>query len=127
YRMERSGVHLLWWAAGAFTYGAGTALESVITLAGNSVLLNKLWYVMGTLLGAYPLAQGTVYLLTARRTANRLTLLTLPLVCVLAVLVVLSPVNAERFSPSEPSGRILAWSWLRWMTPLINLYAAGFL
>lgn len=127
YFVKRSGPHLLWWAAGVFTYGTGTALESVITIAGNSVMLNKLWYVMGALLGAYPLAQGTVYLLFARRTANRLTLLTLPLVFALAVLVLLSPVEMDRLNPTEPSGKILGWTWLRWMTPLINLYAAGFL
>ncbi|MCA9070306.1 MAG: hypothetical protein KDA84_15335 [Planctomycetaceae bacterium] len=127
YFLKHSGVHLLWWAAGVLTYGTGTALESLITILGNSVLLNKLWYVMGALLGAYPLAQGTVYLLIARRTANRLMVLTLPLVLGLAVLVLLSPVEMDRFQPNEPSGKILGWVWLRWMTPLINLYAAGFL
>jgi hypothetical protein len=127
YVIKGSGIHLLWWAAGVFTYGSGTALESLITLMGNSVPLNKLWYVMGALLGAYPLAQGTVYLLYSRRTANMLSAITLPFVITLAVLVLCSPADLEQFDPAEPSGRILAWSWLRWMTPLINLYAAGFL
>ena len=31
--------HIGWWAAGVATYGAGTLLETVITLAGNSVAL----------------------------------------------------------------------------------------
>lgn len=127
HHINRSGPHLLWWAAGVFTYGTGTALESLITVMGNSVVLNKWWYVMGALLGAYPLAQGTVYLLLHRQTANRLTRFTLPLVLGLAALVFLSPVEMERFRRTEPTGNILAWTWLRWMTPFVNLYAAGFL
>lgn len=127
YRQKGSGIHLLWWAAGVFTYGTGTGLESLITLLGNSPALNKLWYVMGALLGAYPLAQGTVYLLFSRKTANRLTAITLPFVLLLAVLVLMSPVDLEQLDPHVPSGRILTWHWLRWLTPLINLYAAGFL
>jgi hypothetical protein len=127
YRVKRAGAHLLWWAAGVATYGIGTGLESVITLAGNSAWLNKWWYVMGALLGAYPLAQGTVYLLLRRQTANRLSMITLPLVFAMVALVVLSPVNLDALDALRPSGRVLAWSWLRWLTPLINCYAAVFL
>lgn len=127
YRTKGGGVHLLWWAAGVLTYGTGTFLESIISLTGNSIWLNKLWYVSGALLGAYPLAQGTVYLLLQRRTANRLSAVTIPVVVVLAVLVLLSPVNESLFDPQQPSGRILQWKWLRSLTPLINVYAAGFL
>ncbi len=127
YRAKGEGVHLLWWAAGVATYGIGTGLECVITLAGNSAWLNKWWYVMGALLGAYPLAQGTVYLLLRRRTANLLSGITLPLVFAMVVLVLLSPVNLDELDALRPSGRVLAWSWLRWLTPLINCYAAFFL
>ena len=126
-RSKGEGIHLLWWAVGVLTYGMGTALESLITLTGNSVLLNKLWYVMGAVLGAYPLAQGTVYLLLRRRAANRLSVLTLPLVVALIALVIFCPVNAEALDPIQPSGSILGWSWLRAITPLINGYAALFL
>ncbi|NIO14973.1 MAG: hypothetical protein GTN86_05990, partial [Xanthomonadales bacterium] len=78
YATRRSGPHLLWWAAGIFTYGLGTGLESAITLFGNSVALTKAWYIAGALLGGYPLAQGTVYLLLPRKTAHVLTALTVP-------------------------------------------------
>ena len=67
--------HIGWWAAGVATYGAGTLLEAVITLAGNTVALTKLWYVAGAVLGAYPLAQGSLCLLCSRRFANRATAL----------------------------------------------------
>ena len=127
YHAKGEGLHLLWWAAGVATYGIGTGLESVITLAGNSAWLNKWWYVMGALLGAYPLAQGTVYLLLRRQTANLLSMITLPFVFAMVALVVLSPVNLDELDALRPSGRVLAWSWLRWLTPLINCYAAIFL
>ncbi|MCV6005529.1 hypothetical protein OFO99_39430, partial [Escherichia coli] len=58
YRLKGSP-HLLWWSIGVFTYGLGTALESLITLLGNSPELNKAWYVAGAILGGYPLAQGS--------------------------------------------------------------------
>ena len=127
YSLRRSSIHLLWWGAGVFTYGLGTSLESAITLFGNSVALNKSWYIAGALLGAYPLAQGTVYLLLKRSTAAVLTVITLPLIFVLSALVILSPVLPEAMESHRPSGAILAWQWIRLMTPFVNLYAASFL
>ncbi|MEM9554362.1 MAG: hypothetical protein AAGC60_08895 [Acidobacteriota bacterium] len=124
---RRSGPHLLWWALGVFTYGVGTGLESAITLVGNSVFLTKAWYVAGALLGGYPLAQGSVYLLMKRKIANLLTAITLPLVVIAAVFVFASPVLEANLLAHMPSGSILAWTWVRWLTPFINLYAVLFL
>jgi hypothetical protein len=123
--------HLMWWAAGVFAYGLGTSLESSITLFGNSLALNKAWYIAGALLGGYPLAQGTVYLLTSRKFANIATAITVPFMLALAIAVVLSPVNAdalrEAIDSGKPSGAILVWTWIRWCTPFLNLYAVAFL
>ena len=119
--------HIGWWAAGVATYGTGTLLETVITLAGNTVVLTKLWYVAGAVLGAYPLAQGSLYLLYSRRFANRATMVSLPFVVLTALLVLLSPTSADVLEPHRPSGEVLAWSWVRLLTPFINLYAAFFL
>ena len=127
FQLRRSGAHLLWWGAGVFAYGLGTALESAITLLGNTVFLNKSWYIAGALLGGYPLAQGTVFLLLKRRTALALTSITLPLVIILAVLVVWSPVAIDAMENHRPSGAVLGWQWIRAMTPLVNLYAVLFL
>jgi hypothetical protein len=127
YLQKRSGPHLLWWAAGIFAYGLGTGLESAVTLWGNSVALNKAWYIAGALLGGYPLAQGTVYLLLSRRTADLLTGISLPFIIITAVLVVLSPVDYGALEVHRPGGSILEWWWIRPMTPLINGYAALFL
>ncbi len=127
YRSRRSHLHLLWWAIGVFTYGLGTSLESWITLAGSSILATKLWYVAGALLGGYPLAQGTVFLLLKRRTAWILTAITVPLIAFFSVLVFLSPVNAAALEAHRPSGAVLGWQWIRLFTPFINLYAVFFL
>ncbi len=125
--LERRTPHLLWWAIGVACYGSGTVVESVITLAGNSVWLTKIWYVTGALLGGYPLAQGSVYLSHSRRFADRTAAITVPFVFATAVLVFLSPVRFDMLEPTRPSGAILGWTWVRLMTPFINLYASIFL
>lgn len=125
--VRRSGPHLAWWAFGVFAYGLGTGIESAITLTGNTVALNKAWYVAGALLGGYPLAQGVVYLLLPRRTAYWLTVATVPFIVAASLLVIASPVVPSELDPLRPSGAILAWSWVRLLTPFINLYAFAFL
>ena len=124
---QRGGAHLFWWAAGVFTYGLGTFLESAITLFGNTPILNKSWYVAGAFLGGYPLAQGSVYLHLKRRAAHALTAITLPFIIIGSILVFLSPVNSELLELHRPGGASLGWQWLRLMTPFINTYAAIFL
>jgi len=124
---KRSGAHILWWASGIFFYGLGTALESAITLTHNTAALNKAWYIFGALLGGYPLAQGTVFLLLHRRTALVLTAISVPFILLASVAVILSPVNHEAMLPYKPGGDVIAWQWVRLMTPFINIYAALFL
>lgn len=123
----RHAPHLWWWGFGITTYGLGTAIESAITLFGNSILLTKLWYVAGAILGGYPLAQGSLYLSWPRRFANRLTVVSVAFVIVTSVLVFASPVVAGALEPTRPSGAILGWTWVRLLTPFINLYAVFFL
>ena len=108
-------------------YGIGTALEESVTLFGNSISLTKAWYVAGALLGGYPLAQGSVYLLLQRRSANILTAVSLPFIAVVAALVVTSPVDMASFETRRPTGALIGWTWVRAMTPIINIYAIVFL
>ena len=123
----RRSPHLWWWAFGITTYGLGTAIESTITLGGNSVLLTKVWYIAGAILGGYPLAQGSLYLSWPRPLANKLTIASLTLVAAATILVILSPVNLAALDPVRPSGAVLQWSWVRLLTPFINMYAVFFL
>jgi len=125
--LVRKSPHLFWWAFGIACYGSGTVIESLITLFGNTVLLNQLWYVTGALLGGYPLAQGSVYLAHSKKFADRAAAITLPIVIVASILVFLSPVRLDMLQPTRPSGAILGWSWIRLITPFINLYASYFL
>lgn len=125
--LAKGGRHLLWWAVGVFTYGLGTFFEAWITLFGNTPVLNKAWYVAGAILGGYPLAQGSVYLHFSRRTANILTAITLPFIVVSAILVFLSPIDANLIESFRPSGASLQWQWVRLLTPFINTYSAIFL
>jgi len=127
YVRRGQGAHLLWWAGGIFCYGLGTALESSVTLFGNSPGLNKAWYVAGALLGGYPLAQGTVYLLLPRRTAHVLTAVTVPFIALFSILVFLSPTDWAALEAHRPGGKALEWSWIRKFTILINSYAVLFL
>lgn len=120
--------HLIWWAVGVFFYGLGTLLESAITLTGNTLLLNRLWYWAGAILGAYPLATGSVYLLHKRRLAHALTAVSMVFVVVGTVGVFFTPLIAENLNPVKPDGNVIAWTWIRFpITPVINFYAAFFL
>lgn len=119
--------HLNWWIVGVACYGLGTLLESIITLNGNTLFLNRSWYWAGAILGGYPLATGSVYLLHKRKTANILTGLSLIVVIVATVAVFMTPLIAENLNEAKPSGNVIEWTWIRMLTPVINGYAALFL
>lgn len=124
---ERGGLHLLWWAIGMLTYAAGTVAESLVTLAGWHESLFRLWYITGALLGGAPLAQGTVYLLLPRRTANALTVLLLSLVGVATLCALTAPIDYHLVEAHRLSGRVWGWPWVRMFSPVINSYAFLFL
>lgn len=87
----------------------------------------RTWYVSGALLGGFPLAQGTVYLLLRRRTAHVLTAVVGVFIVVAGVLVFLSPLDYSLVESHRLSGRVLEWSWVRAFSPFVNLYSVVFL
>jgi hypothetical protein len=125
--VRRSGPHLLWWGGGLWAFGVGTCMEAIVTIWGWQPVAFRIWYVAGALLGGAPLAQGTVYLLLRRRTAHRLTAVLVPYLLVAAVCVLAAPLDVAGAEPQRLSGAVLAWPWVRLLTPPVNLYAAGFL
>ena len=127
YAERRSGPHLLWWAFGILLYGVGTFTEASVTLFGWSEPLFRAWYISGALLGGAPLAQGTVYLLMRRRTANVLAAVLVLWVAVAAVFVLLTPIDYGLVEAHRLSGRVMEWSWVRFFSPFVNTYAAVFL
>lgn len=124
---QRGGLHHLWWAIGVFAYAAGTLTESITTLFGWQEPVFRAWYISGALLGGFPLAQGTVYLLMARKKADRLTAAMLSVVAVAALFVLLTPIDARLAEPHRLSGRVMEWTWVRAFSPFVNLYAVTFL
>jgi hypothetical protein len=124
---RRGGTHLLWWSIGTFTYALGTITESSVTLFGWNGGLFRAWYITGALLGGAPLAQGTVYLLLSRRTANLLTVLLVSAIVIASLCVLSSPILYQLVEPHRLSGKVLAWRWVRMFSPFINTYAFMFL
>ena len=123
----RGGAHLLWWGFGMLTYGAGTITEATTTLFGWHEPLFRAWYITGALLGGAPLAQGTVYLILSRKTANRLSALLVTAILIASTAVLLSPINYGLVDPVRLSGKVFVWQWVRAFSPFINVYAAVFL
>jgi hypothetical protein len=127
YLERRTGPHLAWWGAGILLYGVGTLTEASVTLFGWNEVFFRSWYISGALLGGAPLAQGTVYLLFDRRTANRLTAVVVPYIVIASVFVLLTPINYALVEPHRLTGAVMEWSWVRLFSPFINLYALVFL
>lgn len=124
---QRGGTHLLWWGAGLVLYGVGTLTEAATTIFGWNEWIFRSWYVTGALCGGAPLAQGTVYLLLKRRTANLLSVALVLAILGGAVLVFLSPIDHSQIEGHRLSGRVLGWQNVRMISPFINTYAAIFL
>lgn len=126
WKTNKASTHVLWWMIGVLAYVAGTITESINVLAGFSIINFKAWYITGALLGGAPLAQGTVYLLCKRKTANLLTVILVTIIITASILVILSPVNTGLIT-GKLSGKLLGWTFIRFITPFINLYAFIFL
>lgn len=127
YRRFPDRLHLWWWALGIATYGVGTFTESLTSLVGWREPVFRAWYISGALLGAAPLAQGTVYLMLARRTAHALTGLLVIYVAIASIAVWLSPIDHALVESHRLSGRVFQWQWVRGFSPFVNLYAVVFL
>jgi len=119
--------YLLWWLLGVATFGMGTLTESINAVIGWSEANTKIWYIVGALLGGYPLAQGTIYLLMNRRFADISTVACSAVILVAAVCVLLSPIEIPEGYDQRLTGRVFAWQWVRGFSPLLNLYAFVFL
>lgn len=127
WRRKPEALYLAWWTFGAVAYGVGTLTESLTTVVGWDPFVFRAWYVSGALLGGFPLAQGTVYLLLRRKTAHLLTAVLVAFIATAAVFVFLSPLDYAAVEPHRLSGRVMEWSWVRLFSPFVNLYAVVFL
>lgn len=123
----RKTKYLLWWTLGVLTFGLGTLAESINALAGWSEFNLKYWYISGALLGGFPLAQGSVYLLMNRKFSNASTFILVTLIVSAAVLVILTPLSIPENYDWKLTGSVFTWKWVRYFSPLINIYSFIFL
>jgi hypothetical protein len=119
--------YLFWWTLGVLTYGLGTLTESIVGLFGWSEPVFKAWYILGALLGGFPLAQGSVYLIYSKRTADIMGGVVVVVIIIASVLVALSPINYELVETTRLTGNVMVWSKVRLITPFVNIYAFVFL
>jgi hypothetical protein len=126
YRTKRSP-YLLWWTLGVLTFGMGTVTESINAIFGWSEWNTKIWYIVGALLGGYPLAQGTIYLLMDRRFADISAVVCTVFILVAAAFVLASPVAIPDGFDHRLRGDVFAWQWVRRFSPVLNTYALVFL
>lgn len=126
YQVKKTA-YLLWWSLGVLTFGLGTLAESINVLVGWSVANVRYWYIVGALLGGYPLAQGSVYLLMKKSFADRTSRAFVFLIVLAAVFVILTPIKIPENFDYKLSGNVFEWKWVRYFSPLINLYAFVFL
>lgn len=127
-RQKGGGLHLAWWGLGMVTYGLGTLTESLTTLFGWQPTVFRCWYIAGAFLGGWPLAQGSIYLLARKRTLAHAAAISVgAVIAVASVLVFLSPLDLAAVETHRLSGKVLGWSWLRLISPFINLWSVVFL
>lgn len=119
--------YLLWWAIGVFTFGFGTATESINALFGWNELNFRLWYISGALLGGFPLAQGSVYLLMSKKFSKLSSIIAISVIVVASVCVLLSPTSLPNDFDGKLGGKVLDWQWVRYFSPFINTYSFIFL
>ncbi|NNF82139.1 MAG: hypothetical protein HKM99_05305 [Flavobacteriaceae bacterium] len=126
YRMRRTP-YLLWWSIGVLTFGLGTLAESIHALIGWHSINLRVWYIVGALLGGFPLAQGSVFLLMKRGFAQISAILIVSLILVASVFIMLTPINIPEGYDNRLTGAVFSWEWVRYFSPFINLYAFLFL
>lgn len=127
YLRKQSASYLFWWMLGVLTFGLGTLSESIHALWGWSEWNVKFWYIVGALLGGYPLAQGTVYLLMPKKVADASMIICTSVIIIASIIVVLSPISIPEGYDNRLTGRVLEWAWVRMVSPFINLYSLIFL
>lgn len=126
----KKGLHLLLWGIGMIFFGLGGFSEWYYGFFGWNPLIYRLWYLVGAILVAAWLGQGTVYLLAKRKWAH-----TLMLILILGTLYGAVRVFTAELDPtlltssvhtgSELSGHAIVTPGVRSLTPIFNLYGTA--
>lgn len=124
---DRRGTHLLLWGIGMVFFGIGGFSEAYFGAFGWNEWIYRIWYLVGAILVAAWLGQGTVYLLVKKRWAHLLMIL-LSLGSLFAVYRVfnaeLDPtlLTSSVHTGSELSGHAIITPGVRMLTPIFNTY-----
>lgn len=124
---ERKTSYLLWWTIGVLAFGLGTFAESLHALFGWNVINVRFWYIVGALLGGFPLAQGSVYLLMNKWFAHTTTVIFVGLIAVASFFVIKTPIAIPEEFDYRLTGAVFEWTWVRQFSPMINVYSFLFL
>ena len=124
---DRRGTHLLLWGIGMIFYAIGGFCEAYFGVLGWNEWIYRIWYLVGAILVAAWLGQGTVYLLVKKRWAHLLMVL-LSLGSLFAVYRVFSAeldpslLTTSMHTGSELSGHAIITPGVRMLTPIFNTY-----
>jgi hypothetical protein len=124
---ERRGTHLLLWGIGMLFYAIGGFSEAFFGAFGWNEWIYRIWYLVGAILVAAWLGQGTVYLLARKRWAHLLMVL-LGLGSLFATYRVfaaeLDPtlLTTSVHTGAELSGHAIITPGVRMLTPIFNTY-----
>jgi hypothetical protein len=124
---QRGGTHLLLWAIGLLFYGLGTLGEVFLSLTFN-ILVLKVWYLMGAMLTAAWLGQGTVHLLIRKGRIAQVSTWVLTVVSALSLLLVLlAPALSGNYDITRPASEqykefLTRGGFTIFLTILLNIY-----
>lgn len=124
---RRKTSYLLWWTLGVLAFGLGTLAESIHAIFGWNEINLKYWYIVGALLGGFPLAQGSVYLLMNKRFAHFTSVLFIGLIVIASYYVIKTPLAIPEDFDYRLTGAVFEWKWVRKFSPFINIYSFLFL
>jgi hypothetical protein len=120
--LRRRSWHLAFWSIGLTMYGLGVLCEALYAVVGWNPLLFRMWYLLGAILVAAWLGQGTVYLLAPRRVAHILALLLLAGSLYGASRVFSAALDPSLMPVGELSGHAIVTPGVRILTPIFNVY-----
>tara|TARA_B100001248_G_scaffold62577_1_gene43373 strand:- start:2246 stop:2923 length:678 start_codon:yes stop_codon:yes gene_type:complete len=123
----RKKKYLFWWMIGVATFGLGTLSESIHTIIGHNEFNLRFWYILGALLGGFPLAQGTVYLLFSKKFANQSSLFFISYILIASIFILMVPIKITESFDGGLTGQVFEWQWVRFFSIPINIYAFTFL
>ncbi len=125
--LKKKPAYFFWWMIGVLCYGLGTLTESIVGIFGWSEWVFKSWYILGALLGGFPLAQGSVYLIFRKTTADIMMCIVVSVIAIASLLVILSPIDYSLVEHTRLTGKVMVWKNVRLITPFVNIYAFIFL